>query len=88
MATLVTVNTVDFVDRLREKSPSVQAPFAAVTQVNVPLWLVKVPLTVAPATTVPVETSTVAVTFGCHFFSGNAAVALSKSAMWWVVGGG
>ena len=56
--TLLTVNTVLAVDRLREKFPSVQVPFTAVVQVNVPLWLVNVPLTEAPATGFPDESMT------------------------------
>lgn len=78
--TPVTVNTDALVDRLREKSPSVQTPSAAVTQVSVPAWWLNVPLTVAPATGVPLESNTVAVTFGCHLFRDEAAMeALSRS---------
>ena len=79
--TLLTVNTVLAVDRLREKFPSVQVPFTAVVQVNVPLWLVNVPLTEAPATGFPDESMTSAVTFGCHLVAETAVVALSRSPM-------
>lgn len=80
--TLVTVNTVLVVERVREKFPSVQVPLAAVVQVSVPLWLVNVPLTAAPATVAPAEFTTVAVTFGCHFLIEEAAVVeLSRSPM-------
>lgn len=37
LTTLVTVDTVDLVNREREKLPSVQAPCSMVTQVSVPL---------------------------------------------------
>lgn len=78
--TLVTVNTLELVDRLRVKFPSVQMPFAAVTQVSVPLWLVNVPLTVAPATATPAESTTVVATFGCQFRRDDeAVVVLSRS---------
>lgn len=79
--TPVTVNTDLLMSRLREKFPNVQVPFAAVVQVNAPLWLLNVPLTVAPATAAPVESRTVAVTFGCQLRSEEAVVALSKSPM-------
>lgn len=78
--TSVTLNTVLLMKRLTEKFPSVHVPLAAVMQVNVPLWLVNVPLTVAPATACPLESRTVAVTFGCQFQRDEEAmVALSKS---------
>ena len=64
--TLVTLNTVDLVNTVKEKFPSEQVPVAAVVQVNVPLWLENVPLTVAPGRAIPFESKTVAVTCGCH----------------------
>ena len=79
--TLLTVNTVLAVDRLREKFPSVQVPLAAVVQVSVPLWWLNVPLTEAPVTGVLDESMTVAVTFGCHLVAEAAVVALSRSPM-------
>ncbi len=80
--TSVTVNTVALVLRLREKFPSVQVPSAAVVHVRSPLWWLNVPLTVALATALPVEFKTLAVTFGCHLNSDEAAVVtLSRSPM-------
>jgi hypothetical protein len=79
VTTPVTVNVVELADPLRVKFPSVQIPFAAVTQVTVPIWLLKVPLTVAPATATPAESRAVTATFGCHFFTEEVVVALSRS---------
>ena len=79
-ATLVTLNTVDLVNTVKEKFPSEQVPVAAVVQVNVPVWLENVPLTVAPARAVPVESRTVAVTLGCQVHPDEPeVVALSRS---------
>lgn len=78
--TLVTLNTVDLVKTVKEKFPSEQVPVAAVMQVNVPVWLEKVPLTVAPAKAVPLESRTVAVTRGCQVHHDEPdVVALSRS---------
>ena len=80
-ATLVTVNTVELVRRLREKLPSVQVPLVAVVHVSVPVWWLNFPLTVAPETATPDASRTMAVTFGCHLLEDVAVVALSRSPM-------